>query len=337
MAKRYRYGLVVGKFAPPHRGHQFLIDAARAECEQVIALVWSCPDFAGMTSERRAEWLRELYPDLTVVVPPNAPRNDAPGPVHWEYIRNILRVRGIPVEAVFTSEGYGSEFAASLGAAHRLVDADRRAIPISGQAVRADPHRWREYLDPRIYRHFVRSVVFLGAESTGKSTLAERMAAEYQTVWVPEYGREAFERAEGTLQPHHLLEIARVQHEREEQALLKANRYLFCDTNALTTLIYAFLLGRQAASELFERAAECKTRYSHTFVCDDDFAFVQDGWRAHSSVQTVQQAFVLFDLATRGISYMVVSGSMEQRVAFVRHALDQAVKEREDARVQDAG
>ena len=116
------------------------------------------------------------------------------------------------------------------------MDLARRAVPISGTAVRSDPHRWRQYLDPRIYRHFVERVVFLGAESTGKSTLAERMAVEYKTVWVPEYGRELFEREGGTLELHHLEEIARVQHEREEVALLKANRYLFCDTNARTSV-----------------------------------------------------------------------------------------------------
>ncbi len=32
-------------------------------------------------------------------------------------------------------------------------------------------------------------VCLLGAESTGKSTLAEALAAAYETLWVPEYGR----------------------------------------------------------------------------------------------------------------------------------------------------
>ena len=42
---------------------------------------------------------------------------------------------------------------------------------VSGTAIRADVHRHRGELDPRVYRHFVERVVFLGAESTGKSTL----------------------------------------------------------------------------------------------------------------------------------------------------------------------
>jgi nicotinamide riboside kinase len=36
-------------------------------------------------------------------------------------------------------------------------------------------------------------VAILGAESTGKSTLAEALAMYYDTVWVPEYLREFVE------------------------------------------------------------------------------------------------------------------------------------------------
>ena len=35
----------------------------------------------------------------------------------------------------------------------------------------------------------VKRVCLLGAESTGKSTLAEALARRYETLWNPEYGR----------------------------------------------------------------------------------------------------------------------------------------------------
>ncbi|MFS2019786.1 AAA family ATPase, partial [Massilia sp. CT11-108] len=39
----------------------------------------------------------------------------------------------------------------------------------------------------------VARVALLGAESTGKSTLAQALAARYGTLWVPEYLREFVE------------------------------------------------------------------------------------------------------------------------------------------------
>ena len=40
----------------------------------------------------------------------------------------------------------------------------------------------------------VRRVVLIGVESTGKTTLAQKLAAEYETQWVAEYGREYWEK-----------------------------------------------------------------------------------------------------------------------------------------------
>ena len=36
-------------------------------------------------------------------------------------------------------------------------------------------------------------VVLFGAESTGKSTLAERLAARFSAPWAPEYVRESWD------------------------------------------------------------------------------------------------------------------------------------------------
>ncbi|MCC5600764.1 ATP/GTP-binding protein [Nostoc favosum] len=45
-----------------------------------------------------------------------------------------------------------------------------------------------------MYRDLITNVVFLGAPSTGKTTIASQLAKEYNTVWMPEYGREYWEK-----------------------------------------------------------------------------------------------------------------------------------------------
>ena len=147
---------------------------------EVSVLVWSNPDFDEMPNAIRAAWVRELYPALNVVVADDGPANESPGPVHWAYVSDLLARLRLTPDVVVSSEGYGRPFAEHLGAEHVAADPDRRGVPTSGTAIRADVHADRRDLDTRVYRHFVERVVFLGAESTGKSTLAARMAAGAQ-------------------------------------------------------------------------------------------------------------------------------------------------------------
>jgi len=82
-------------------------------------------------------------------------------------------------------------------------------------------------------------VSLTGPESTGKSTLAERLAAHYGTSFAPEFAREYLE----CTGPHYTLEdleeIARGQIQWEEQAAARAQRVVFCDTDMLVIKIWA--------------------------------------------------------------------------------------------------
>ena len=150
-----------------------------------------------------------------------------------------------PLDAVFTSENYGDGFARDLNlyfasnnksanVCHVLVDIDRRNFPISGTVLRKDIHKYRHFLSSEVYRSFVRRICFIGAESTGKSTLAELMAKECETVFVPEYGRTLWEQQDGKLSYDDLLRIAKKHVANEDEMVHGANHYLFVDTTPLT-------------------------------------------------------------------------------------------------------
>jgi len=316
--KPYRAGLVVGKFAPLHRGHQALIDAARASCDRVAVVVWSNPDFPDMPTSVRAGWVRELYPDVTVVAfdADAAPPNAAPDAVHHAFVRAHLP---FPVDAVFTAEPYGPAFARALGAAH--VGLDRAADPVSGSLVRSDVHVHRDRLDPRVYAHSVQRVVFLGAESTGKSTLAQALAERLGTAYAEEYGRTLWEARGGHVPLADYVHIAERHREIEDEAALHARRFLFVDTNAVTTQQYAFFFHGDCPARVQALAAECRARYAHTFVCAPDIPFDQDGTRVHPQVQQYMDGAVRNDLTVRGIPYTIVGGPLDARVAAVCRAL----------------
>lgn len=73
------------------------------------------------------------------------------------------------------------------------MDCEREAVPISGTEARGAAFENRAFIHPIVYRDLVTTVVFLGAPSTGKTTIAKRMAEEYETIWMAEYGREYWE------------------------------------------------------------------------------------------------------------------------------------------------
>ena len=316
--RTHEHALVVGKFAPPHRGHQLLLDRACEVAERVTVVVWSNPDFDDMPSRVRAGWIQELYPQAHVIVGDGGPPNDAPGPVHWAFIVGLLATHGGTPDVVLSSEQYGEPFAEYLGAVHVEVDRYRTMCSVSGTDIRADVHAHRADLDPLVYRHFVERVVFLGAESTGKSTLAARMAEEFGTQCVAEYGRVHYEERHGELDLEDYVTIATRHRELEDDAALRASQCLFIDTNALTTMFFSHYYNRASLPALRVMADECRARYQYVIVCDDDIPFEQDGWRDNETWRERMQGMVLHDLAVRGIEYHVVSGSLDDRVAQVK-------------------
>ncbi|HHW00618.1 MAG TPA: AAA family ATPase [Clostridiaceae bacterium] len=73
---------------------------------------------------------------------------------------------------------------------NRVVDIKRKNFPVSASTIKENPFIYREYIHPLVYSDLITNVVFAGAPSTGKTTIAEKLAAEFDMVWMPEYGRE---------------------------------------------------------------------------------------------------------------------------------------------------
>lgn len=62
------------------------------------------------------------------------------------------------MDAVFSSEAYGEELARRFDAMPVRVDLDRRGVPVSGTAVRADPVAHWRWLSPAVRAWLVRRV-----------------------------------------------------------------------------------------------------------------------------------------------------------------------------------
>lgn len=348
MTRRHARGLVIGKFAPLHLGHEHLVNAAREQCGEVLLISYSLPEMPGCAPARRELWLRSRFPDCRVLVVtpervrswqqagmslPDMPANDDLPALHRLFVARLcLEVLHCTVDAVFTSEAYGdglaealaTHFSARGGAqvAHVEVDRARQRFPVSGTLLRQDPHGNRHLMAPGVYADFVERICLLGGESSGKSTLARALARALRTPYVPEYGRDRWIERGGYLPYEDMLHIAQTQVAREDAAAATAtataHRFLACDTSPLTTLLYSRYLFRRAEPELEELAGR---HYHHTVLCAPDFDFAQDGTRASAAFRERQHRWYLDELAARGIPYTLAEGSLRARVATVLAAI----------------
>ena len=162
----------------------------------------------------------------------------------------------------------------------------------------------------------VRRVAILGAESSGKSTLAAALAERYATVWVPEYLREFVDTSGRVPREEDQFFIARTQVEREDAAALVANRYLFCDTTPMMTALYSRWYWNRVDAQL--SALELRHDYAVTLVTAPDSPWEADGLQRDSDEvrQTIHRQ-VLQMLDARGIEYLLLGGDLGDRIAAV--------------------
>ena len=165
-------------------------------------------------------------------------------------------------------------------------------------------------------------IAILGTASSGKTTLAAALAGRYGTVWVPEYLRE-FVDVEGRVPVDaDQIHIARTQRARENAAAPAAQHYLFCDTTPLMTAVYSRHYFGGIDAQLAPLADAHLQDYDLTLVTAADIPWQADGlMRENEEVSIIINRMLNEELTARGIPYVPVSGSIEQRVAQVADAL----------------
>lgn len=323
-------GLTLGKYAPLHRGHQWVIETGLSETDEMAVIVYDAPETTSIPLGVRAEWIRSLYPAVQVIEARGGPAQTGYTSdlmrAHERYVIETLGIRNIT--HFYCSEPYGRHMSSALGAIDRRVDEARRRIPVSATDIRGDPFAYRAYLHPRVYRDLIVNVVFLGAPCSGKTTLAERLARDFDTCWMPEYGRQYWEKNQvhRRLSPEQLFDIAQKHIQYEDALLTEANRYLFTDTNALTTAAFARYYHGGVEARLDALADKAAGRYDLTFVCDVDIPY-RDTWDRSGEVQRASfQRQVIGDLQRREVPFILLRGNLEERAARVNRILGRLQK-----------
>ncbi len=162
-------------------------------------------------------------------------------------------------------------------------------------------------------------ICLYGPESTGKSTLARKMAERYHTEYVPEVAKEMISSNNFTAED--IVRIGRAQTDRILQKAATANRVLFCDTDVITTAIYSEVYLGMAPKILGDFEQEVK--FDQYFLFDIDVPWVPDGLRDLGEKRVEMYERFKIELERRKIPYIRVSGSYEDRERKVIQVVDE--------------
>jgi HTH-type transcriptional regulator, transcriptional repressor of NAD biosynthesis genes len=361
---RYRHGLVIGKFYPPHRGHLYLIGAAARQCAAVTVLAMASRRETVPLADRVA-WLRAACAGLPGVAVTGAVC-DAPvdygDPAVWTaqvaVMRAALERDGRPgPDAVFSSEPYGAELAARLGACPVAVDPGRARVPVSASAIRADlAGHWADLAGPARAGLATR-VVVLGAESTGTTTVATGLAAAYagrggafaRTACVPEAGRDytamkwrqarAAAAAAGARAPAldeltwtaaDFDAIAAEQTALEERGAASGSPLVVCDTDAFATSVWERrYLGAAARGPQPWATTGLPRRDVYLLTSHEGVPWCDDGLREGDlAVRAAMTGWFIAALTAAGHSWVLLAGSLAARLRLAARVTDAALADR---------
>lgn len=198
--------------------------------------------------------------------------------------------------------------------------------------MRADPFGCWDYLDPVVRSHFVKSICMYGPESTGKTTLCEKLARHYQTVWQPEFARELLGERHCGYPDMEI--IAEGQFARREKYRRLANKVVFVDTDALTTRVFSdHYYGRCPArvEDLIRDPANQNDLYLFTSI---DVPWVPDTSRdlGTPELRAKMQRDLRDALEQHGKLFVMITGrDWEDRLRQAIAAVERAIFGRSDA------
>ena len=178
----------------------------------------------------------------------------------------------------------------------------------------------------------VNRIVIFGTESTGKSTLAERLAAHFGEPWSREYAREFWDAQGGRISAADLDSIARGQIENEEAAAAQARRVVFGDTDLLTCTLWNDALFPGACPDWVREQAEVRAQgVARYLLCEADVPFVADPQRCFPDEASRARARNLWRdaLVTRGLPFVEIRGAWAERERRAIVAVEEILAEAE--------
>jgi HTH-type transcriptional repressor of NAD biosynthesis genes len=291
----YKTGVFAGKFLPPHRGHLSQIINSATQCEKLYVVVSDnksmtaniCEDakLPLMSADLRIKWLAQELQGFEHIQIVLIDESDIPEyPYGWEYWIDYLKLAvNDKIDVVFSGDsGYTAGYKIYLpDAEFKLFDYKRERYPVSATLIRENPFKYWDYILGSARPFFAKKVLITGTESCGKTTLTKYLAKIFYTSWSEEVGRNYAGRFLGGNEAIYtdmdFVRIAYMQYEADMDALQRANKIVFYDTDAVVTQYYAQLYLDKKVPRVDSFIDP--TRYDTVILLAPTVTWVDDGMR----------------------------------------------------------
>lgn len=152
-----KIGLTIGKFAPFHKGHEYLIQEALKKVDGLYIFVYDT-DVINIETKVRKKWIEDIFKDsnINVIEAKNPPRQYGMDKdsieIQVNYILKLLKKIGAPkIDYFFSSEEYGKFVAEALNAKNIIIDKKRVNVHVNATSIRNDLEKHKRYINEIVY------------------------------------------------------------------------------------------------------------------------------------------------------------------------------------------
>ena len=175
----------------------------------------------------------------------------------------------------------------------------------------------------------LKRVVIFGTESTGKTTLAKKLAEHFGAPWSPEFVREFWDLHDGKITAIDLGTIALGQMANEDHAAAQAKRVVFFDTDLLTCTLWDDVLFPGDCPRWVRAEAELRVRgVTLWLLCDTDIPFAPDPQRCFPDAAGREKGRKLWReaLEKRLLPFVEIRGDQTEREAAAIAAVEKILR-----------
>jgi HTH-type transcriptional repressor of NAD biosynthesis genes len=307
---------VFGKFMPFHSGHEAMINFALSTCDFLSVLI-CCSDKELLPASVRKKWMENTFahvPNIEIItfdynedeLPNTSVASQEVSAVWSGMFKQLFPDHSL----VITSEPYGDLVAGFMGIKHIPFDPDKKLYPVSATKIRADAYGNWNYLPESVKEDFITKVVILGTESTGKTTLTDKLSKHFQSAYVLEAGRDVVADSK-RFSMEDLQLIASMHAARIADASVGKSPLLIIDTDIHITLSYA-----QFAFDQLPEVDEViykRNKADLYLYLNNDVEYVQDGTRLSEEDRNLLDHSHRETLERYKVKYEEITGDWDQR------------------------
>ncbi|MGG9970189.1 AAA family ATPase [Ferruginibacter sp. SUN002] len=307
---------VFGKFLPFHKGHEAMINFALSNCDFLTVLV-CCSDKENIPDTVRKSWIEKTFENekrvevrtfnyLESELPNTSETSESVSKI-WA---DIFKKQLPDYSLLITSEEYGNFVAAFMNIQHIAFDIPKKLFPVSATAVRKDVFANWKFLPDSVKPDFAIKVVILGTESTGKTTLTEKLAKHFNCNLVLEAAREIIANSNSfSFDDLHL--VATEHAKRIGKTSLADSPLVIIDTDIHTTKSYS----RFTFEKELEISADIynSNRANIYLYLNNDVEYLQDGTRLSEAERNLLDLSHRQVLTDHNIDILEIKGNWDER------------------------